>query len=456
MKSKFLLVICFYISLYTADAQNQHSDSTLTFKEAIDIALQNNVTLNTQRNNLFQNRVNKTFRMAQLGPQASISGSVYESNGNRFIPQEGKVVNATLDGAQLGLAINQPIFNGLTGLNTFRQASNQFDAQIEQVKRSTQDVINLVATQFLNVLLDQELLKIAEENLSVQKTQYNQVKTQVDLGSRSPVDQYNQLALVSTAELRVAQAEYTLANDRTTLFQTLLVDPTIKTSIVEPAWDVNAIVLDDLNLDQLLEVAADKRADLKQAQYTATASRFAMHANKGNYLPGLNAFYNNGSAYNQLKGSDKNDPGYRSFSDQFNKDNRSNSFGVALNIPIFSGFQNRAFFVQSKVLYENNKLLVKNREVLVKGDVVRAYENFQSVKKAYSAGVTGLEASKMAYGLETERYNLGVTSFVDFSNANRIFVQAQTDMAQAKYRFIFQKIMLDYAVGTLKPEDIPE
>jgi hypothetical protein len=28
-------------------------------------------------------------------------------------------------------------------------------------------------------------------------------------------------------------------------------------------------------------------------------------------------------------------------------------------------------------------------------------------------------------------------------------------MAQAKYRFLFQKIMLDYAIGTLKPEDIP-
>jgi outer membrane protein len=122
---------------------------------------------------------------------------------------------------------------------------------------------------------------------------------------------------------------------------------------------------------------------------------------------------------------------------------------------LFTGFQNRVFYVQNKVQYQNNQLLTKSREILVKGDVLRAYENFQSVKKAYSAGLTGLEASQMAYNLEQERFNLGITSFVDFANANRTFIQAQTDMAQAKYRFLFQKLMLDYAVGTLKPEDIP-
>jgi outer membrane protein len=56
--------------------------------------------------------------------------------------------------------------------------------------------------------------------------------------------------------------------------------------------------------------------------------------------------------------------------------------------------------------------------------------------------------------LETERYNLGVTNFVDYTNANRALIQAQTDAAQAENRLIFQKIVIAYAVGTLVPEDI--
>ncbi len=34
-----------------------------------------------------------------------------------------------------------------------------------------------------------------------------------------------------------------------------------------------------------------------------------------------------------------------------------------------------------------------------------------------------------------------------------VFIQAQTDKAQAEYRLLFQKVLVDYAVGTLKPED---
>ena len=71
------------------------------------------------------------------------------------------------------------------------------------------------------------------------------------------------------------------------------------------------------------------------------------------------------------------------------------------------------------------------------------------------ASVDGLEASQMAFNLEKERYDLGITSFVDFATANRTYVQAQTNMAQAKYRFLFQKLLLDYALGTLRFEDIP-
>jgi outer membrane protein len=276
----------------------------------------------------------------------------------------------------------------------------------------------------------------------------------VELGSRSPVDEYNQQALVSNAELLVTQAEYTLVNDKITLFQTMLIDPAGNYKIEEPNWDVNAIALDNLDLPQLLEVAAENRADLKWARYTERANKFAVHANVGNYLPSLNASYGYGSAFNQVKGA-PHDSTFIDFNEQFRRRNVYHGLGVSLSIPLFTGFRNRYTYVQSKVLYENSRLQTKNREMLVNGDVLRAYENFLSVKKAYAAGLTGVEASQMAYNLETERYNLGVTTFVDLANANKTFVQAQTNMAQAKYRFIFQKIMLDYATGTLKVEDLP-
>ncbi len=427
----------------------------LSFKEAVKIGLQNNVTLNQQRNNMYQSQAQKTFRLAQLGPQVSVNGNAGVRIGNYLIPSTGTITNATTDYASASLDAQMPVFNGLSIVNSARQASSQLDAQAELVNRSSQDVINLVSTQFLQVLLDQELLKIAQENLETQKTQLEQVLAQVELGSRSPVDEYNQKAQVSNSELLVTQAEVNLVTDKITLFQTLLVDPTVVTSLEEPAWVVNEIALDNQDLNQLLETASKQRSDLRQAQSTEKASKFFLSSSKGNYLPSINAYYSYGTQFNQDRDASASDPEYRDFSDQFLKDNLYQNFGLSLSIPIFTGFQNRVGYVQSKVQYDNNKLLTKNREVLVKGDVVRAHQNFESVKKGYSASLQGLEASTMAYNLEKERFDLGITSFVDFANANRIFVQAQTNMAQAKYRFLFQKILLDYALGTLKFEDIP-
>jgi outer membrane protein len=454
MKTKFFLLTGF-LFIQTVLVMGQDSDSVLTFQKAVQIALRNNVTLQTEKNRLIETKVLKALSIASLGPQASINASGYRSNGNSFIQQEGTVVNATVDGVQASLSVTQPIFGGFSGLQTARSSKELLDAGLEGVNRSSQDVINNVAILYLNTLLDQELLKIAKENLEVQQVQYEQRKAEVELGSRAPVDEYNQLALVSNAELRVVQAEYQLVTDKNLLFRALAIDPTQFTVISEPSWDINAMAIDNPNLDELLEQAANFRSDLKQAKHFEEASRFGVKARRGTYVPSLSAFYNNGSAYNQLKGADKSNPAYRDFDQQFLTDNRYNSYGLSLYIPIFNGLQTRYRTVQAKVTYENAKLTTKSTEVLVKSDVINAYEYFKNVQKAYAAGLTGLEASKMAFELEQERYNLGVTSFVDFATANRTYLQAQTDMAQAKYRFLFQKIMLDYALGTLKPEQIP-
>src|SRR6185436_11540002 len=69
----------------------------LTFKDAVKIGLQNNVTLNQQRNNLFQSQVQKTSRILQLGPQVAINGNVGLIKGNYLIPSTGQVTDATTD-----------------------------------------------------------------------------------------------------------------------------------------------------------------------------------------------------------------------------------------------------------------------------------------------------------------------------------------------------------------------
>jgi len=452
MKARIVTLILGMAVAAAQPAAAQDTLQTLNFRDAVKIGLKRNVALLTQQNNLMQSRALKTNAYGLMGPQVYAQGSASQYDGNRFIQQTGTLTDAVSTNVNASINANMPLFQGLSAYNTARSASVLLDAQMEGVKRSTQDVIGSIASQYLQVLLDQELVVIAKENVATLTQQLSQTKAQVELGARSPVDEYNQQALLNAAQIAQVQAEYTLVNDKITLFQTLVLETDGKTVLEEPSWDINAIAMDSIDLKQMQEIAKANRSDLKQIKLTERSSRYLMSAAKGNYFPSVYAFYTLGSSYNKVKGEDQTT---RSFSNQFRTDNLYTNFGISFNIPIFMNFTNRYTYVRNKVTYENAKLTTRAREITINGDVLRAYENFYNFKKNYATSITGLEASKVAFSLEQERYNLGITSFVDMANANKTLVTAQTNTAQAKYRFLFQKILLDYATGTLKIDDLP-
>jgi outer membrane protein len=481
---KNLLTWMMSVSVVIACAQTQ--PKVLTFDDAVKIALQNGVLLNQQKNNLQFSQIQKLQSLVALGPTVSANATASQINGNSFNPNTGTVINGVRDNLTGTLNANINLFSGFNRINSIKQFYNQLDAQAYYVNRTQQDLINTVATQYLQAMLDVELMKIAKENFDALDKQLRQVKEQVNLGARSPVDEYNQDALTKAAELRFVQAEITLNNDKTLLTQTLLIDPFEAYDVEKPSWDVNTVSYDIQNVQDLADKAKQYRGDYLRAVKTEDALRFSTAAAKGFMMPSLFAFGTYGSAYNFQHGvpdfvpstnttsvivADPSAPsGYsiqdqtttsiianpgkpRPFAEQFRANNVFKQYGLQLSIPIFSGLQNRTNYVQQKVLYENSIWNRKNVEYQIKNDILRAVRNYEGAKKSYSVSLDQYKAAELALQFETERYNLGVSSFVDFANANRVFVQAQTDRAQAEYRLLFQKVLVDYAVGTLKPED---
>jgi outer membrane protein len=306
----------------------------------------------------------------------------------------------------------------------------------------------------------------------------------VEAGSRSQVDEYNQDALTKAAELRYVQAEIALTNDMTLLTQTLLIDPFETYAVQKPAWDINAIGSEPIDLERMLTTAKANRGDYLRAVKNESAQRYGAMAARSAMLPSLSAFFNYGSGYNfqhNVPDSVQNsgrplvpiigNPGVyglgeevqqtvlnndipRPFSEQFRNDNVYKSYGLQLTIPLFRGLRNRVIYVQQRVARDNAQLQTKNAEFLLKNDVLRTAKNFGGVRKAYQVALAQARAAELAYQYETERYNLGVTNLVEYTTANGRYIQAMTDLAQAEYRLLFQKIQLEYSLGTLKIEDL--
>lgn len=475
-----LIAILFFLVGFS-----QTTTRLLTFEEAVKTAMQNSVLLNQQRNNLEYNQVQRNASVASLGPSVQANGQVYQVNGNSFNTQTGQLINGVRDAITASLNANMTIFSGFYKINSIRQYSSQLEAQSYFVNRTAQDAINTVSTQYLQVMLDAELMRIAKENFEALDKQLQLVRESVKLGSRSPVDEYNQDALTKAGELRYVQAEIALNNDKSLLSQTLLIDPFEQYDVERPNWNMDSVNADQLNMDELVKRAKQFRGDYLRAEKNADAAKYGMRAAKGLMMPSIVAFANYGSAYNfqhgvpdsvhQYRSIIVQDPsaasGYsiqtqesssfytnpdkpRPFSEQFRMNNVYKSYGVQVSIPLFNGLQNKTTYAQQRALYKNNELTRKNLEYQITNDVVRAIRNFEGARKAYTVSLDQLRAAATAFEYETERYNLGITNFADYTNANRVYVQAQTDKAQAEFRFVFQKVILEYAVGTLKPENL--
>jgi outer membrane protein len=438
------------------------AQKVLTFEDAVKLALDNSVLLNQQKNNLEYNQMQKTSSIASIGPSVTLGGTAQQFNGNSFNQQQGRVIIGVRDNVSGSINANMNLFSGFARINSIRQYSNLADAQSYFVKRTAQDAINTVAGQYLTVMLDVELLRIARQNFEALNKQLDQVKEQVRLGAKSPVDEYNQDALTKAAELRMVQAEVNLNNDKTTLTQSLLMDPFEQYDVEKPAWDLNKLGYDGLTMEDLAEKAKAQRGDYQRAVSSELSAKFGMRASRGfNMMPSVYLFGSYGSSYNfahdqpdsvQVNGVMVRNQA--SFSDQFKTNNVYKAYGIQVNIPLFNGLQYRTTVAQQKVLYENAQWTKKSLEYQIKNDVIRAVRNYEAARKAYQVSVDQLTAAEAAFELEKERYNLGVTNFVDFTNANRVLVQAQTDKAQNEYKLVFQRISIEYAVGTLKADDL--
>lgn len=441
MKKILTLVVVVLISWSGFSQSNK-----LTFQEAVKIGLEKNVTLNQQKNQLTSTQAQRLGGYGNFLPNFNITGAFQRQEGQQQNTTSGDLEDLTTDyfGAQLNA--NLTVFNGLRNVNTLFQTSNQLMAQGYLVKRSAQDVVSTVATQYLQVLLDQELMRIAEENLKTQKTLLAQIQGFYDVGSKAITDVYNQDALTKAAQVTYIRARNTLQNDKSILAQTLQMDPADGFEVVYPQVTEDIRAYANVSLDSLISIAEANRADLQQFRYQEQANKYLVRTTLSGFTPSVSLFANYGSFYYSLIPDN--------FNTQFRTLNPSLSYGANFTIPLFSRFQNKSQRVTAKVTYNNSVLNRQNVEKTVRLDVQRAHNNLVNAIENYESSLAQFQAGELALQTQTESYALGISAQVAVAQANQTYVSGAAAKAQAEVTLLFQKVMMEYALGILQPETI--
>lgn len=415
----------------------------ITLETAIEMALENSYLLKQAENNLRLSETRQWSAAADFLP--NLNGSMGRSRniGRQFDNTTGEFGDFTINGFSASVSSNMPLFTGFANINDLRASRQETISRQQLLERARENVIFFTATRYLQYLLSVRLLEISEENLNASRQQLERIRAQVEVGTRPSVDLLNQESAVANNELQVINRRNTVLQNRLELIRQLQLDPKENIKFAEPDLPEGIIRPNTYDLDFLVSTALENRSDLKSEEASIQAAYYAFRASQGNYLPSLSANYSLRSSLNDRNPS--------SYDDQFFDQNISRSMGLSLSIPIFNRLNIKTGVESQKIAYRNAKLSFDNTRLEVIQEVNQAYNDYQARIAEVESTEKAFKASERAYQTELERYEIGASTLIELSQAQALFVQAQSNRVQALYSYYFQEQLLDYYLGRLDP-----
>jgi outer membrane protein len=284
LKQKIILVIIIVIVSTTLYAQSADL-RIITIDQAISIALENNYSLKQAKNELDLAEDLIFSEKADFLPSVSASMNGSRTTGQQFIFERfsedlDPFVDVSSQSISGGMNASINLFNGFNNILTLKSSQSNKESRAQQYERAKESVIFNTASRYLQVLLDKELLAIAEQNLETSTTQLNQVQAQVELGARPMVDLFNQEAQVANDELVVTQRENTLSLNSLLLVRQLEIDPLGSYDFIVPDLTLNDLPWMDINIRSLVSEALSTRSDILSAEATILSLKYQMQITK--------------------------------------------------------------------------------------------------------------------------------------------------------------------------------
>lgn len=433
------LFLCLFM-VFNASAQDVRD---VTFNEAVSIALENNTTIKRAENNLDLRELAVKAERANFLPNLNANSGANRNWGLQFDQTVGQLRNTSTDGFNYGIGTQLNLFNGFADVAGLNGARAQLKAQEYSMERTRQTVVFNVISNYLNVILAEENIRIRQEEVQAQQQLLDQIEEFVRVGSRAISDQYQQQATLANAESNLLNSESTFQVSKTRLIQVLQLDPLADYRFVAP--DPSSLPLSVRSYDpaNLLVSAFERRADLRAQEANIDAAEQSIRAARAGYLPSLGLNASHGSGYTSANERDD-------FGTQL-RNNRSERLSLSLSIPLFNRFNVKRGIESSKVQYANARLDLENVQQNVAIEVRQAYLDYQIAVQRLDVTEKSLQAADQALRVEEERYEVGASTLVELQQSRSQYVNASSQRAQAVFQFHFQHRLIEYYQGILDP-----
>ncbi|MDY4845778.1 MAG: TolC family protein [Parabacteroides sp.] len=444
-KSLFIGMACW---LTAASVEAQEPASPWTLEECIRYAIEHNITLKQQEQVQANREVElQTNRAAWLPAVNANMGQSFQFG--RASTKSGVIVDQNASNTSFNINLDMPLFDGMKTYHNIAASKLNLKAAVETLNKAKEDLSIQIASTYLQVLYNKELLKIAELQIALDQEQVQRTEALVNNG-KVPLSQlYDIKAQLAKDEVTRTEAANNVQLALLDLAQSLELEQEEKGFDIPAPTQVDAIEANMGSLlppDLIYDHAISFKPQIKEQEYLLANQKELLKVAQSGYYPKLNfgASYSNG--YYHTSGGASQYFDNLSFGEQL-KQNGQKIVGFSLSIPLFNRLQIRNSVRSSRIGIRNQELAMENTKKQLYKEIQKAFYDASAAQQKYQASDKSVEANREAFHYAQQKYEAGKSTVFEFNEAKTKYAQSLAEQAQAKYDYIFRAKILDFYDG---------
>ena len=387
------------------------AERELGVEQAVAIALANQPTIQNRVSAYLAAQQRVAQALSPLLPQVSGLWTAFQQKSVSQVTVAGTGQNITLNTialqTQATVTASQLLFDfGKNWAATdAAKATSEFTREGVELQK---DLIALAVKQsYYNLLLASRLVVVNAQALDRADLNLRSAKGFFEVGTRPRFD-------VTRAEVDVANARVSLIRAQNAVsLSRIALNTGMGIAVNAPIRIVDTLAYEPFMVDRdsLVAEALRRRAEYRQAKYQVDAAEATLRQNFRNFFPDVIASGTYGSARADM--------------------NEIYSYGVQLSWSIFDGGNKVARYKEAKALLDSTKANVRDTELTIWQQVEQAYVNLVSAEEQIGAAQKAVESAQENFRLSQGRFDAGVGTIIELTDAQLALTQAQSQQAQA-------------------------
>jgi outer membrane protein len=403
----------------------------LTLAQAEALALKNNPQITIAKlRALVAHQYVREARSALL-PNSYLSVTAVDSKPGSRLAAGGLNNPILYPRAAAGATVGQLITDFGRSTNLLSSSESQATAEDQNALAATAQIILAVDQSFYNVLETKALTAVAEQTVDSRQLLVDKIKALTDAKLKSDLDLSFAKVDLARGKLLLLEAHNNYETSLASLSAILGFPDEQNFKLVE---ELAAIAPPALDVVPLIQQALQQRPEVAARQDEVTAAQKFSSAEHDLQRPTVSAL----GVVGEAPVRDNHIP------------NWYGAVGVNINIPVFNGFLFSARAKAADLQTDVNRQRLAGLRNNIARDVRTSWQDTNRAYERLSVTQQLREQAGFALDLAQSRYNLGLGSIVEFSQAELQKTEADIADTDARYQYRLTQMVLAYTISAPK------